>query len=65
MPLYNVAYDTPEGRRIYCQQWADHETMERMLALWKQRYGENGGKAYPNGKGFYNVSNPRIVIKGS
>lgn len=62
--LYNVAYDAPDGMRIYCQQWHDHVTAERMLALWQDKYGVNGGKAYPNGKGFYPYSNPRIVKKG-
>lgn len=63
MPKYNVAYDAPDGLRIYCMQWADHETMQRVLLKWQELYGVNGGKEYPNGKGFYPFSNPRIVSK--
>ncbi len=48
--LYNVAYDAPDGMRIYCQQWHDHVTAERMLALWCDKYGVNGGRLILMGK---------------
>lgn len=47
MTKYNVAYDAPDGTRVYCKQWSDHETMQRMLRLWQELYGINGGKEYP------------------
>jgi hypothetical protein len=62
--LYAVIYDRPEELgHEYCLEAMDYATAERMLALFKARYldADGRGKAYPNGKGFYEVSNPRIV----
>jgi hypothetical protein len=61
--VYNVAYDAPDGWRIYCMCWMDYASAERQLDNFKGLYlNEDGtGKAYPNGKGFYPFSNPRII----
>lgn len=60
---YNVAYRHEGAERIYCLQNSDLATAERTLAAFKTRYENTDGtpKAYPNGKGFYAFSNPRIV----
>lgn len=62
---YNVLYDTPEGEVLYCLSWTDLQEAERQLTRFKEIYiDENGrGKKFPNGWGFYQVSNPRIVSK--
>lgn len=62
---FNVMYDAPDGARIYCKQWCDRVTADRMLALFVSKYlnPDGTGKTYPNGKGVYPFSNPRIVAK--
>lgn len=61
--MYHVLYDAPDGVRQYCVQSMDWKTAQEMLALfWENYLGPDGkGKPYPNGKGFYPYSNPRIV----
>lgn len=63
--MFNVAYDAPDGVRLYCLKWMDHSTAKRMLSLWLSKYVNLDGtpKTYPNGKGVYPFSNPRIVTK--
>ncbi len=66
MTKYNVAYDRDDGEVIiYCKSWMDHATAEVQLDNFKKRYlnADGTGKAYPNGQGFYPVSNPRIFTK--
>lgn len=64
--MYNVFYDTKDGVKQYCQSHMDRETAYRYLAKFKDRYlDERGnGKMFPNGKGFYDVRNPRVKCVG-
>ena len=63
MPLWNVFYDTPQGTKAYCASPMSQIEAIRMLAEFSARYlGPDGkGKAYPNGKGRYAISNARIA----
>ena len=63
MSKYNVEYDAPDGVRRYCMCNMDLDTARIQLQNFKNRYlNEDGtGKEYPNKKGFYPFSNPRIV----
>lgn len=60
---YNVAYDVPSGTRRYCLCNMPLAEAERQLASFKRRYFNADGtpRPYPNGKGIYPFSNPRIV----
>lgn len=62
---YEVIYDRGNGTvSSYCLMPMDYDLAEQMLVKFKQLYlnDDGTGKAYPNGKGFYPFSNPRIVI---
>lgn len=64
--LYNVAYDRLDGStELYLGSHVKtHKEAEVWLKQWKEYYLDKDGKpkAYPNGKGFYQVKNPRIVV---
>lgn len=64
MTRYNVAYDTLEGTKFYTIEDTDLAKAIEMLAKFKARYlNEDGSpKEYPNRKGFYDISNARIVM---
>lgn len=56
---YNIAYEKEDGRTFhYLCVPVELEEARKWLKDFKDRYVD---KPYPNGKGFYNVSNPRIV----
>ena len=61
--MYNVAYDTSGGVRRYCQCNMPLREAQRQLARFKARYLHADGtpRTYPNGKGVYDIRNPRIV----
>lgn len=56
--MFNVAYDHNGQSKLYCVEAMDHNEAERQLNNFISRYV---GKPYPNGKGFYPFTNPRIV----
>lgn len=62
---YNITYETSEGRKFYCLYDMDFGEVKKQLKAFKSRYLNSNGtaKQYPNGKGFYDVKNPRIVEK--
>lgn len=64
--MYNVLYDAPDGVRTYCVKNMSYEMACSILAKFKARYlNEHGtGKEYPNGRGFYPFTNPRIERMG-
>jgi len=55
---YNVAYEDSGVTKLYLAMNVSRKEAEKYLERFKSRY-EN--KPYPNGKGFYTVSNPRVV----
>ncbi len=56
---FNIRYDRGDGTfSHYLQCWVDKATAEIYLAKFVEQYV---GKPYPNGKGFYPFTNPRIV----
>ena len=59
---FNVFYDTPEGVKEYCLCSMSFREAKKQLANFKRCYlNEDGSpKVYPNGKGYYDISNPRI-----
>jgi len=63
--MFNIAFEKDGQTRHYCLQWAERSTMERMLELFIRRYGNGVDdlRPYPNGKGVYHFTNPRIVEK--
>lgn len=62
---YNVAYECNGRTIVYCVEWSDYGTAQRMLALFIEKYGNGADdvRSFPNGKGTYQVSNPRIVSR--
>jgi hypothetical protein len=63
MVKFNVFYEVYGGiLRTYCVQSMDINEAEEMLAKFRSRYldSDGNGKAFPNGKGFYNYRNPHI-----
>ena len=61
--LYNIEYTYDGETRLYCAESCDLVMAQHTLENFKRRYlnADGTGKAYPNGKGFYPISNPRIV----
>lgn len=61
--MYHVVYDTAQGTKTYCVQAMTFEVAMQHLALLWQNYLNLDGtpKTYPNGKGVYDVHNPRII----
>jgi hypothetical protein len=61
--MYNVAYDTSVGVKHYCARNMPLVEAKRQLANFTARYLNADGtpRAYPNGKGVYDVRNPRVV----
>lgn len=59
---YNVFYDAPDGVRKYALMNMCKERAELALAQFKSRYLNPDGtpKEYPNKKGFYSFTNPRV-----
>lgn len=64
--MFNIAYVYAGVVKHYCAKPCDHQTAERTLRDFKRRYlnADGTGRAYPNGKGVYPISNPRIVAVG-
>jgi hypothetical protein len=60
--LYDVVYDTPKGERVYCVN-ASLPVAQRLLAKFNRVYMNEDGtpKQYPNGRGYYSYTNPRII----
>jgi hypothetical protein len=62
MVKFNVFYEADDGVRTYCIQSMTMDKAKEVLAKFCSLYlDEDGnGKAFPNGKGFYNYRNPHI-----
>lgn len=60
MVLYNVAYDSPSDgtTRHYCDFPMTRKEASRYLRIFRDRFV---AKPYPNGQGFYDFRNPRLV----
>lgn len=60
---YNVAYDTAQGVKHYCLCNMSLTEAKIQLSKFRQRYLKADGnpRRYPNGKGVYDIQNPRIV----
>ena len=60
---YQVIYNAEDGVRSYCLCDMSYEVAKAYLADFCERYFNKDGspKAYPNGRGYYSFSNPRIV----
>lgn len=61
---FNIAYDRGDGTMsLYQMCDSDRKTAERSLSAFKSRYENPDGtpRPYPNGKGFYPFSNPRVI----
>jgi hypothetical protein len=57
--MYNVAYDAPDGVRHYLRDAVPtRELAEVYRAKFAARYV---GKPYPNGRGWYPFTDPRVV----
>ena len=57
--FFNIAYEKEDGRTFhYLCQPVPLEQAREWLKKFRDRYVN---KPYPNGKGFYKVSNPRII----
>lgn len=57
--LYNVAYDDSHGNtKHYCVDAMSYPIAEKYRDLFIDRYQN---KPYPNGKGYYDVHNVRII----
>lgn len=56
---YNVAYDGPEGKHYYLAECTSKEVAEKECEKFRDKYV---GKPYPNGKGWYPFTNPRVVL---
>lgn len=61
--MFRILYDAPDGVRSYTVHKMDRPTAERMLALFTNKYlnADGSPRPYPNGKGCYRFTNPRIV----
>lgn len=60
---WNVMYDAPDGQRLYCKENCSELKARVMLDLFRARYLNKDGtpKPYPNGRGMYAFTNPRLV----
>jgi hypothetical protein len=60
--MFNVFFDTPTGSKKYCLCDMPLSVAKQYLEKFKARYlnADGSGRAYPNGKGYYPFSNPRI-----
>lgn len=61
--LYHVVYDTPCKKGVtYCVCPMPREVAEKYLENFKRLYlnPDGTGKPYPNGRGAYQFTNPRI-----
>lgn len=57
--MFNVQYDTARGPCTYLYFNVEtREEAEQWALACRERYE---GKPYPNGKGFYDVSNVRVI----
>ena len=56
--LYRVLYNNGDEVRSYTVDDMPKHIAERYLKRFKDTYV---GKPYPNGKGFYPFTNPRVV----
>lgn len=64
--LFLLKYDAPDGEREYTVFPMTISVAMKQLDNFKKKYlNEDGtGKPYPNGKGFYPFTNPRLVPFG-
>lgn len=61
-PIFNVAYDKEDGHTFhYLLDPVTYADAQKWLNRFSERYVN---KPYPNAKGFYKVTNPRIVVVG-
>src|SRR3546814_11711312 len=56
--MFNVRYDTPSSFRLYLNEPTDIITAWSQCHKFHEKYV---GKPYPNGKGYYPFTNPRVV----
>ena len=61
--MFNIAYEKGGRTFHYLDQNVGIALAFKYLEAFKERYlNEDGtGKQFPNGKGFYDFANPRIV----
>jgi len=58
-PLFNVMYDLPNGSsRLYLIEPVPYRTALTYRNKFTTRYV---GKSFPNGRGMYPYTNPRVV----
>lgn len=56
--MFQVVYDAPDGLRTYCVQPMTEHKANMVCESFRAKYV---GKPYPNGKGYYPFTNPRVV----
>lgn len=64
--MYNIAYEDGRKTRIYCLHWITYyTTAEHYLRMFLLRYGDGKEdlRIFPNGKGYYNLTNARVISK--
>jgi len=61
--MFKVVYDDDGQTHVYCVYSMDLPKAEEMLKKFKARYlnPDGTGQRFPNGKGYFTVTNPRIV----
>jgi hypothetical protein len=61
--MYNIQYKYDGKTRIYCAANMDLNTAKDQFSKFMARYiGPDGkGRPYPNGKGSFPITDPRIV----
>lgn len=58
MNTFNVAYNAPDGVRLYLS----FNTTKEIAEEWRDKFeAKYVGKPYPNGKGWYPFTHPRVV----
>lgn len=56
--MFRVLYDAPDGIRSYTVDPMELPVAIEQCLQFRSKYV---GKPYPNGRGFYPFSNPRII----
>lgn len=57
--IWNVAYDNSKGETfLYLAMPCSYQMAEKAMEYFKERYED---KPYPNGKGYYDCRNIRII----
>lgn len=59
MKLFHVIYDSPEGISTYTLVPTNKKEAEALCESFRERYV---GKPFPNGRGFYPYTNPRVIL---